>query len=145
MMNKLYDKDFYLWLKTTAKLLQEQKFAEIDLDNLIEEIESMGRSEKRELRNRLIVLLTHLLKWKYQPERRSNSWISTIVEQRIGLESLLLDSPSLKKQIDAILDDCYKKAVIKAAFETELSKDIFPSICPFTIESILSNDELFEG
>nr|WP_245817371.1 DUF29 domain-containing protein [Hydrococcus rivularis] len=77
----LYDRDFLMWLETTAQLLRQKKFEQLDLDNLIEEIESMARSEKRELYNRLTLLLTHLLKWKYQPDKRSNSWISTIREQ----------------------------------------------------------------
>ena len=87
--DNLYDQDFYLWIETISKQLKAGKFAEIDLANLIEEIESMGKSEKRELKSRLIVLLMHLLKWQYQPEKRSESWRSTITEQRICIELLL--------------------------------------------------------
>ena len=102
----LYEQDFYLWIETTAKQLKAGKFAEVDLDNLIEEIESMGRSEKRELKSRLIVLLMHLLKWQYQPEKRSESWRSTITEQRISIEALLEDSPSLQPLIAEVFADC---------------------------------------
>jgi hypothetical protein len=74
----LYDQDFYLWIETTAKQLKEGNFAEVDLANLIEEIECMGRSEKRALKSNLVVVLMHLLKYKYQPSQRTNSWLSTI-------------------------------------------------------------------
>jgi hypothetical protein len=108
--NNLYEQDFYLWTQITAKQLKENKFNEIDIKNLIEEIESIGRSEKRELKSRLIVLLMHLLKWHYQPEKRSESWRSTITEQRICIEGLLEDSPSLKPLLPEVFEDCYQKA-----------------------------------
>ena len=95
--SNLYHEDFYLWIKTTAKQLKDGNFAEIDLDNLIEEIESMGRSEKRALKSNLLVVLMHLLKYKYQPEKRTNSWLSTIFEHRRRLKEDLTESPSLKK------------------------------------------------
>lgn len=142
MVNSLYEKDFYLWIETTAKLLREKKFSELDIDNLIEEIESMGRSEKRELRNRLTVLLMHLLKWKYQPQMRSNSWKATIIEQRKQIEWLLLDSPSLKNKIGEILIDCYEGAILKAVAETGLSEQTFPQQCPFSVQETLTRDYL---
>ena len=112
--NILYEQDFYLWIQTTVQQLKENKLNEIDIPNLIEEIESMGRSEKRELKSRLIVLLMHLLKWHYQPEKRSESWRSTITEQRICIEGLLEDSPSLKPLLSEVFEDCYQKARLKA-------------------------------
>jgi hypothetical protein len=133
----LYDRDFYLWIETTAKLLRDRKFNQIDLDNLIEEIESMGRSEKRELKSRLTVLLMHLLKWEYQQEMRSNSWKATIVEQRYQIKLLLEDSPSLKNLISDAIPDCYEGAVLKASAETGLSKNSFPEQCPFSVEEII--------
>ena len=133
----LYDRDFYLWIQATAQQLKEGKFDEVDLTNLIEEIESMGRSEKRELKSRLIVLLMHLLKWQYQPEKRSESWRSTISEQRICLEGLLEDSPSLKPLISEVFDDCYQKARLKAADETGIKLNFFPKESPFTLEETL--------
>lgn len=135
--NSLYEQDFYMWIETTAKQLKEGKFDEVDLTNLIEEIESMGRSEKRELKSRLIVLLMHLLKWQYQPEKRSESWRSTISEQRICIEGLLEDSPSLKPLISEVFDDCYQKARLKAADETGIKLNFFPKESPFSLEETL--------
>lgn len=135
--NSLYEQDFYMWIETTAQQLKEGKFDEVDLTNLIEEIESMGRSEKRELKSRLIVLLMHLLKWQYQPEKRSESWRSTISEQRICIEGLLEDSPSLKPLIVEVFDDCYQKARLKAADETGIKLNFFPKESPFSLEETL--------
>ena len=133
----LYDRDFYLWIQATAQQLKEGKFNEIDIPNLVEEIESMGRSEKRELKSRLIVLLMHLLKWQYQPEKRSESWRSTISEQRICIEGLLEDSPSLQPLISEVFDDCYQKARLKASEETGIKLNFFPKESPFTLEETL--------
>lgn len=132
----LYDQDFYLWIETISKQLKAGKFAEIDLANLIEEIESMGKSEKRELKSRLIVLLMHLLKWQYQPEKRSESWRSTITEQRICIELLLEDSPSLQPLLIEIFADCYEKARLKASEETGIKLNFFPKESPFTLEDV---------
>lgn len=133
----LYNKDFYLWTQATAELLKEGKFNELDIPSLVEELESMGRSEKRELKSRLIVLLMHLLKWEYQPEKRSQSWRSTISEQRICIEELIEDSPSLQPLISEVFDDCYQKARQKAADETEIKLTFFPQESPFTLEEVL--------
>ncbi|AFY75955.1 protein of unknown function DUF29 [Pleurocapsa sp. PCC 7327] len=140
MVNSLYDKDFYLWLKGTAQKLRDRDFSNLDIDNLVEEIESMGRSEKRELYNRLIVLLMHLLKWKYQASYRSNSWISAIIEQRRQIEKLLLDSPSLKPTLEETFEQCYQKARRDAASETGLAIATFPEQSPFSILETLSDD-----
>jgi Domain of unknown function DUF29 len=135
--NNLYEQDFYLWIQATAEHLKEGNFDRIDIPNLVEEIESMGRSEKRELKSRLIVLLMHLLKWEYQPEKRSQSWRSTITEQRICIEALLEDSPSLQPLILELFDDCYGKACQKAAEETGIKLNFFPKESPFTMEEAL--------
>ena len=137
--DNLYDQDFYLWIETISKQLKAGKFAEIDLANLIEEIESMGKSEKRELKSRLIVLLMHLLKWQYQPEKRSESWRSTITEQRICIELLLEDSPSLQPLLIEIFADCYEKARLKASEETGIKLNFFPKESPFTLAETLTN------
>ena len=137
--DNLYDQDFYLWIETISKQLKAGKFAEIDLANLIEEIESMGKSEKRELKSRLIVLLMHLLKWQYQPEKRSESWRSTITEQRICIELLLEDSPSLQPLLIEIFADCYEKARSKASEETGIKLNFFPKESPFTLAETLEN------
>jgi predicted DNA-binding ribbon-helix-helix protein len=95
-VNSLYKQDYYLWIEQTIELLQEQKFNEIDLSNLIEEIKDMGKSEKRAITSNLRILLMHLLKYQYQAEKRSNSWLFTIVEHRQRIQELLETSPSLK-------------------------------------------------
>ena len=133
----LYEQDFYLWTQTIAQQLKENNFHEIDIPNLIEEIESMGRSEKRELKNRLIVLLMHLLKWQYQSEKRSESWRSTISKQRICIETLLEDSPSLQPLLTEVFEDCYQKARLRASDETGIKLNFFPKESPFTLEEIL--------
>ncbi len=98
-----YEKDFYSWLMINAEWLREGKFTKIDAENIAEELEAMGRSEKRELTSRLTVLLTHLLKWKYQAVRRSRSWKNTLFTQRMDINELLEDSPSLRHEIKARL------------------------------------------
>ncbi|HBL14479.1 MAG TPA: DUF29 domain-containing protein [Cyanobacteria bacterium UBA11162] len=141
----LYDQDFYLWLQTTANLLKDKRFDELDLTHLVEEIESMGRSEKRELKSRLKLILAHLLKWQYQPQVRpyyGNSWISTIVTQRSDLLLLLADSPSLKSSLEESWQDCYQIARRDAANETGLSVDVFPVDCPFDLAEVLNPDYL---
>jgi hypothetical protein len=142
--NNLYEKDFYLWTQITAEQLKKNKFTEIDLTNLIEEIESMGRSEKRELKSRLIVLLMHLLKWHYQPEKRSESWRSTITEQRICIEGLLEDSPSLKPLLSEVFEDCYQKARLKASDETGIKLNFLPKESPFSLAESLASSYLNE-
>ncbi|HEY9849274.1 MAG TPA: DUF29 domain-containing protein [Leptolyngbyaceae cyanobacterium] len=141
----LYEQDFYLWLEKTAKLLKEKRFEELDLNNLVEEIESMGRSEKRELKSRLKLILTHLLKWQYQPQMRpfyGNSWVSTIVTQRSDLQLLIKDSPSLKNLLEESCKEYYQIARRDAAKETGLSEEVFPVDCPFELADILDPDYL---
>jgi hypothetical protein len=134
----LYEQDFYLWTKAIVQHLKENRFNDIDIPNLIEEIESMGKSEKRELKSRLIVLLIHLIKWQYQPEKRSESWRSTITEQRICIEALLEDSPSLQPLLIEIFADCYEKARSKASEETGIELNFFPQESPFTLDETLN-------
>ena len=142
--SQLYDEDFYLWLETTAKQLKAGKVAEVDLVNLIEEIECMGRSEKRALKSNLIVVLMHLLKYKYQPEKRTKSWLSTIFEHRRRLQEGLLESPSLKNYFDENFGVCYQDARQQAALETGLLIDTFPVESPFTADECLHQDFLPE-
>jgi hypothetical protein len=142
--SNLYNEDFYLWIETTAKQLKNGNFSEIDLANLIEEIESMGRSEKRALKSNLLVLLMHLLKYKYQPKKCSNSWLSTIFEHRRRLKEELTESPSLKSHFLEIFNECYQDARKQASLETGLSLDTFPMDSPFTIDESLNQDYLPE-
>ena len=141
MERVLYQKDYYGWLQENAQLIRERKFSEIDTENLIEELESMGKSEKRELSSRLTVLLMHLLKWRYQSVRRSMSWRNTIAVRRIDIRELLEDSPSLKNEITDKIAVAYEKAVLAAEVETGIEKHNFPAECPFSLEQIL--DEAF--
>ncbi|MGC8493169.1 MAG: DUF29 domain-containing protein [Syntrophobacteraceae bacterium] len=140
MNPELYEKDFYEWTQKNAQLLREGRLSEIDLDNLIEELESMGRSEKRAFINRLAVLIAHLLKWEYQPERRSKNWRYTIKEQRRKVMDLLEDSPSLKHEIRQRIRKAYDDAVVLAVKDTELDEAIFPATCPYKLEQIMGED-----
>jgi Domain of unknown function DUF29 len=136
-----YEKDFYSWTIEQAELLRNGRFNDLDIANLIEEIETMGRSEKRELESRLTILLLHLLKWQYQEVRRGRSWQLSIDEQRIQFSKALKDNPGLKPALNELLTDAYKLAVIKAAKETKISKSIFPESCPWDLAQLI--DESF--
>lgn len=136
----LYEKDFNLWIEQTINYLKDGDLTNLDRENLIEEIQSMGNSDKRETFSRLKALLMYLLKWKYQPEKRTSSWLNTIDEQREQLELILKNSPSLKPYFQEILSDCYQKAIRAAVNETNLPRKIFPIECPFRQEQILDAD-----
>jgi hypothetical protein len=139
-----YNKDFYAWLMKNADLLRQHKFNEVDIEHVAEELESMGKSEKRELTSRLTVLLAHLLKWKFQPALRSRSWKNTILTQRIDILELLEDSPSLKYELEERAVIAYEKAKLSAEDETGIDKNNFPETCPFTFEELLRKDFLPE-
>ncbi len=133
----LYEQDFYQWTIEQANLLKAGALGQLDVTNLIEEMESMGRSEKKELVNRLVVLIAHLLKWDYQPERRGWSWDLTIREQRLKLADHLFDNPSLKAVLGDAIISAYRQAILKAMRETRLCESAFPESCPYTIEQIM--------
>lgn len=133
-----YEKDFYAWAIQNAQLLKNGRLTEVDIMHVAEEIESMGKSEKRELINRLVVLIAHLLKWQYQPIRRSRSWELTIQEQRIEILELLEDSPSLKGELDKQFISAYDKALLMAEKETGLARETFSNECPFTLKQIFN-------
>ena len=137
---KGYEIDFYAWTQKQAELLRNKDINSLDWENIAEEIESMGRSEKRQLKNRLKVLIMHLLKWQFQPNLRSRSWQLTIKEQRLQLEELLSENPSLKSSLEDIKEKAYPLAIIAAEKETGLS--IFPTICPYKIQDILAYEFL---
>lgn len=145
--SKLYEQDFYLWLQTTAKLLKEKKLELVDFDSLIEEIESMGKSERKELKSRLTTLIEHLLKIKYwQAEKPKNArgWRQTIVEQRRQIEYLLEDSPSLRALLAELFSECYINARKDLLRKYELDAEIFPSEPAFTLLDILNPDYIPE-
>ena len=139
-----YDQDFFAWAMDTAKLLRAGRFAEVDIAHVAEELESMGKSEKRELVSRLTVLLAHLLKWKYQPAKRTRSWQNTILTQRMDIQELLTDSPSLRSVLEHSIAVAYKKAVLYAENETGLDTGTFPAVCSFTYEELLDKGFLPE-
>ena len=138
----LYDRDYYLWLQQTAQLIREGKFSEVDAANLIEEIEDMRRSEKRAIKSNLVILLLHLLKYQYQPEKRTNSWKASIREHRRRLRDDFQVSPSLKRYFAEVFDKCYQDAREQAADETGLALDTFPIECPFSSSDTLDSNYL---
>lgn len=137
--NTLYERDFYAWANEQAALLRAGRVAEADLENIAEEIESMGRSEKRELVNRLKVLLTHLLKWQLQPNLRGTSWRLTIEEQRREVTLHLADDPSLKDKLREAIATAYGSAILAAERETGLRRRTFPAECPWTYEQVMDD------
>ena len=140
----LYENDFYAWTQHQVALLHEQQWSQLDLPNLIEEIASLGKQQRQELRNRLSLLIGHLLKWQYQPERRSRGWLATIRIQRLDISELLEDNPSLKPYLEEALPKAYLKGVELAIRETDLSSRTFPSECSYELAEILS-DRFFPG
>lgn len=142
-MSDLYDEDFTLWTEQQAALLRRRAAGELvndaDLDwqNIAEEIESVGGNTRRELRNRMARLLQHLLKWQYQPEHRSRSWRSTIRTQRQEIEDLLSDNPSLRSKLPELFLGAYPRARTDALDETGLLD--LPQTSPFTIEQALGD------
>jgi Domain of unknown function DUF29 len=140
----LYETDYLQWLETTVEKLQSQDYANVEWENLIEEIADMGRSERRSLKSNLIVILVHLLKWQFQPEKRSGSWEGSIIEHRRRVKEALDDSPSLKSYIESIFAECYAQAVKQAKAETSLSADSFPVICPYQLPEVTDDEFLPE-
>lgn len=139
-MNIRYETDFYGWTQEQARLLRSGQLAELDTQNLLEEIEAMGTSAENELESRLEVLFIHLLKWKFQSERQGRSWKLTIEEQRRKIERRLKKSPSLKHKLPDILEDAYGDAVIGAERETNIRRNVFPDNCPWTLEQLMNPD-----
>ncbi|MBK1629142.1 hypothetical protein CKO31_00015 [Thiohalocapsa halophila] len=133
----LYDQDFYAWTEQQVRLLRAGRLQDADLVHIAEEIETLGASERRELESRLKVLLMHLLKWQHQPDERSSGWMGTIDEQRDQLDTLLRQSPSLRRLVPETLAYAYPKAKRAAAHETGLPRACFPEHCPFSPEQAL--------
>ena len=137
--SQLYDRDFYAWANEQAALLRAGRLSEADIANIAEEIESMGRSEKRELVSRLTVLLLHLLKWEFQPALRSGSWRRSITIQRIAVESHLDDNPSLKSMLGGALHEAYRVARLQAQDETGRPDATIPKACPWRFEQMMED------
>jgi len=137
-----HDEDFYGWSMANVTLLKQGKYREADMDNIIEEMESMGASERRELVSRMAQLIFHLLKWKYQPELRCRSWEGTIEEQRIRVKDILEYNPSLKSMIEEASIKAYRLSLSLVRKETPLDLKLLPAECPYTFEQII-NEEFY--
>jgi Domain of unknown function DUF29 len=138
----LYDQDFLEWTQQQAEHLRKGCWAGLDVENLVEELEALGRSEQRELGSYLQVLLMHLLKCQYQPERRTKSWDSTLSNCRDKIQDCVEDTPSLQRFLKdpEWVEKYYRRACRDAAKETNKSVEIFPTECPYTIEQMLDSD-----
>ena len=123
-----YEEDYVAWIDRQVRLLRERRLGEVDLPNLVEELEDMGRSQRQQLKGRLEVLLMHLLKRDHQPRRRTRSWDATVVEQRLRIQDLLEDSPSLRYGLEEVARKAYAGAVRRAAAETGLERSAFPPV-----------------
>ena len=137
MSATLYDLDFYQWTQSQSDLLRVEEWEQLDWQHIAEEIESLGKKDKRQVQSRLAVLITHLLKWEYQPEKRSPSWRKTLKEQRFRLMLILNDSPSLKVGLPEFIAVVYPYAVENVADETGLDRRLFPVVCSYRIEQVL--------
>jgi len=135
-----HETDFYSWTQEQAALLKQGRYLEMDHEHLIEELESMGASERRELVNRLAVLLAHLLKWQYQPERRGNSWRLIVEEQQRKVGRVLRQNPGLKPTIGESIEDAYGDALLIAARETGLNENTFAKERPWTVAQVLESE-----
>jgi hypothetical protein len=135
MSDSNYDNDFYAWANEQAALLRAGRLGLADIEHIAQEIESIGRTEKRELVSRLRVLLLHLLKWKFQPAGRGSSWEAPVRVQRLDLAEHMKDNPSLKAIVSEAIVTAYEGAVIEAA--AELSESVFPSICPWAFDQLM--------
>jgi predicted YcjX-like family ATPase len=136
----VYDSDFQEWTKQQARALTARRAADIDWDNVAEEIASLGRAEKNEIKQRLIRLLQHLLKWEFQPQRRCHSWQSTISAQRIHIQGVIESSPSLRSFPGEAAARAYENARRQTSIETALPISTFPEELPYRIEDVLRPD-----
>jgi hypothetical protein len=136
---RLYHTDETAWLELCANLIQKRRYLELDYDNLKEYLRDMAERDKREVRSRLLQLMLHLLKWQYQPKRRTHSWKNSILSQREELEDIL-GSKSLANHAVERLADVYAKAVKRAIREARLEQSVFPEECPYSLEYLLGED-----
>lgn len=131
-----YDKDFSKWANNQAKYLSKKEFEKLDIENLIEEIRDLGKREKQMLTSYLENLLMHLLKVKFQPEKRTNSWDNSIEIASHKAQKTLVENPSLKPKLKEIVKDAYFSARLLAASETNLNKETFPKECPWDLKEL---------
>jgi len=131
------DDDFALWGAEQAALMRAGKLDRLDIENVAGELDYLGSSQQNEIESRLNVLIAHLLKWQFQPAKRTNSWRATLGEQRKQIAKILRRSPSLKNYPQSVLEEEYPIGRLKASGETGLSEEKFPAVCPYSIEDIL--------
>lgn len=143
-LTSLYESDFNLWLETHTNLLKQRQFNQMDIEHLVEEIEDMGNNRKDALESNLMRVFQHLLKWQYQPQKRSNSWRASITEHSLRLNKAIKKSPSLKPYFINVYQECYQDARLVASRETGIDIKTFPANCPFTPEQVLDPDYLPE-
>jgi hypothetical protein len=141
-MNETYLTDFNSWIDQTTQLLRDRRWQDIDVAHLIEEIQDLGKSEQRAITSQLTRLLMHLLKWQYQPQRRSDSWLDSITDARTQIDLAIADSPSLKHYPAAQLKESYTRARRQAAKQTGLQMLEFPEECPYSLNLVLDEDWL---
>lgn len=140
MINTLYDTDYYSWTQQQAALLRDGRLDELDITNLIEEIDDMGKSQRNQLENRLKQLLLHLLKWHYQPLMITHSWEYSIIEQRFKVARVIKENPGLKPQIPELLGAAYVLARLGAAKQTSMDITVFPKVCPWDSEQLIDEE-----
>lgn len=140
MATSLYYTDLYAWSQQQVELLQAKEWDKIDWHNITEEIDALGASQRNELRNRLKILILHLLKWQFQPDRQSKSWRASIDEQRGSIEDLLADNPSLRRLLAESVEIAYPRAVRDVHKQTGLPKQTFPAACPYAVTELLNED-----
>jgi Domain of unknown function DUF29 len=138
----LYETDYLQWIETTLQRIQSQDYGAVDWDNLVEEIEDMGRRERQSLESNFIVLVIHVLKWQFQPEQQSGSWEGSIIEHRRRVNKALKASPSLNPYLESLVAECYGDAVKQAKAETGLPLDAFPVDCPYELADLLRDEFL---
>lgn len=140
--SKLYDTDTAAWAEAQAALLRAGQWDDIDAEHVAEEIEDVSKSERRELRSRMVVLLAHLAKWHVQMTQRSRSWESTIAEQRVQVDSIIDESPSLRSSLGDLVHSAWSRSTMLAAKQTGLARETFPERCPWSLDQVLDIDFL---
>ncbi len=144
-MGQAYQVDFNAWTDQTAQLLREGRWAEVDIEHLIEEVEDLGKRDRRAVVSQLIRLMLHLLKWQHQPERRTDSWLDSITDARVQIELALQDSPSLRSYLAEQVETSYRRARRQATKQTSLDVLTFPQACPYALAQVLDEDWLPSG
>jgi hypothetical protein len=140
MTTPTYDTDFYTWTRQQAQALRAKDLPTLDLDHLAEEIESLGNEQEHAVESHLVIVLTHLLKWVYQPQRRSRGWRTSVRVGRQQIARRVRRNPGLRPHLPTCLTDAYADARTRAMDDTGLSLATFPEACPWDLASVLDED-----